>query len=182
PAGRGHQAGPGRAPGRQPAALRRLARAVPLSRSPRQGHQGRRPARRRPDLSEDQPDGGDDRQPAGRFSGDPEMIRLRCAPALALLLPMAIPVAAQVEHVEDLQYPPLARFEVPQPQRVELENGLVVLLLEDHELPLVEATALVRAGSALDPADKVGLAELAGQVLRTGGTETLTGDQLDDWL
>jgi zinc protease len=111
------------------------------------------------------------------------MIRLRCAPALALLLlPMAMPAAAQVERVDDLHYPPLSRFEVPQPQRVELENGLVVLLLEDHELPLVEATALVRAGSALDPADKVGLAELAGQVLRTGGTETLTGDQLDDWL
>lgn len=101
--------------------------------------------------------------------------------ALALLL-LSAPVAAQVESAAALRYPPLASFDIPRPQRVELENGLVVLLLEDHELPLVEVTAMVRAGSALDPADKVGLADLAGEVLRTGGTETLPGDQLDDWL
>ena len=78
--------------------------------------------------------------------------------------------------------PAAPRFDIPQPQRVVLDNGLVVLLLEDHELPLVEATALVRAGSRLEPAAKVGLAELAGEVLRTGGTERMTGDQLDDLL
>jgi zinc protease len=112
------------------------------------------------------------------------MIRLpRPLFALALVLALpGLPVAAQVESAADLRFPPISRFDIPQPQRVELENGLVVLLLEDHELPLVEVTALVRAGSALDPADKVGLAELAGEVLRTGGTETMPGDQLDDWL
>ncbi len=110
------------------------------------------------------------------------MIRLpKFAPALAAVL-MALPAAAQVESAEELRFPPLARFDVPQPQRVELENGLVVLILEDHELPLVEVTAMVRAGSAVDPAGKVGLAELAGEVMRTGGTETMPGDQLDDWL
>jgi zinc protease len=113
------------------------------------------------------------------------MIRLpRLAAALAALLlalPLA-PVAAQVESAADLRFPPLSRFDLPQPQRVELENGLVILLLEDHELPLVEVTAMVRSGSSLDPADKVGLAELAGEVLRTGGTEAMPGDQLDDWL
>lgn len=108
------------------------------------------------------------------------MIRLqRLLPALLLL---AAPAFAQVESAAALRYPPLAGFDIPRPQRVELENGLVVLLLEDHELPLVEVTAMVRAGSALDPADKVGLADLAGEVLRTGGTETMPGDQLDDWL
>ena len=102
--------------------------------------------------------------------------------ALALLLALAAPVAAQVDSVKDLRYPPLAGFDIPRPQRIELENGLVVLLLEDRELPLVEATALVRAGSAQDPSDKVGLAQLGGAVLRSGGTETLAGDRLDDWL
>lgn len=98
------------------------------------------------------------------------------------LLLLALPAGAQVDRVQDLRYPPLARFDVPQAQRIELDNGLVVLLLEDHELPMVEATVLVRAGSGYDPADKIGLAELAGRVLRTGGTETMNGDQLDDWL
>lgn len=106
----------------------------------------------------------------------------RLALALLLLSAPLSPVTAQVESAAALRYPPLASFDIPRPQRVELENGLVVLLLEDHELPLVEVTAMVRAGSALDPADKVGLADLAGEVLRTGGTETLPGDQLDDWL
>ncbi|MGH9360707.1 MAG: M16 family metallopeptidase, partial [Thermoanaerobaculia bacterium] len=54
--------------------------------------------------------------------------------------------------------------------------------LEDHELPLIEATAIVRTGSRLEPAAKAGLAELTGQVLRTGGTRQRTGDQLDDLL
>ncbi|HEX3128607.1 MAG TPA: pitrilysin family protein [Thermoanaerobaculia bacterium] len=106
----------------------------------------------------------------------------RLLKALPVLFLLSVPVSGQVEKASDLHYPPLSRFEIPRPQRVELENGLVVLLLEDHELPLVEVTAMVRAGSALDPAAKVGLAELAGEVLRTGGTETMSGDQLDDWL
>jgi zinc protease len=106
----------------------------------------------------------------------------RLLKVLPVLLLLPVPLFAQAESASDLRYPPLSRLDIPQPQRVELENGLVVLLLEDHELPLVEVTAMVRAGSALDPAAKVGLAELAGEVLRTGGTETMSGDQLDDWL
>src|SRR5262249_32931611 len=39
-----------------------------------------------------------------------------------------------------------------------------------------------RAGSRLEPADKVGLADLTGDVMRTGGTTKLAGDQLDDFL
>jgi zinc protease len=108
--------------------------------------------------------------------------RFLIALAALLLAVLPVPATGQVESAADLRFPPLPRFEIPRPERVELENGVVVLLLEDHELPLVEVTALVRAGSALDPAGKVGLADLAGEVLRTGGTETMTGDQLDDWL
>lgn len=107
---------------------------------------------------------------------------IRLSRLLSALLLLSAPALAQVESATALRYPPLAGFDIPRPQRIELENGIVVLLLEDHELPLVEVTALVRAGSALDPADKVGLADLAGEVLRTGGTETMPGDQLDDWL
>lgn len=107
---------------------------------------------------------------------------IRVSRPILLLLLLALPATAQVERVDDLRFPPLARFDIPQPQRVELENGLVVLLLEDRELPLVEAIALVRAGSGQDPADKIGLAEITGRVLRSGGTAKMSGDQLDDWL
>jgi zinc protease len=102
--------------------------------------------------------------------------------------PTALPAAAQATHAGELRYPALPAFEIPRPERVVLDNGLVVMLLEDHELPLIEVTALVKAGSRLDPADKIGLAELGAGVLRTGGTggtggtAALSGDQLDDWL
>jgi zinc protease len=104
------------------------------------------------------------------------------APALLALLALTPPLAGQATRAADLQYPPLPPFEIPRPERVVLDNGLVVMLLEDHELPLVDATALIRTGSRLEPADKAGLAELTGAVLRTGGTTRLSGDQLDDYL
>jgi zinc protease len=98
----------------------------------------------------------------------------------ALLLPT--PAAAQAARPDDLRYPPLPKFEIPRPQRVVLDNGLVVMLLEDHELPLVEVTARVRAGGRFDPADKIGLAKVGASLLRTGGTEAMPSDKLDEWL
>src|SRR3982751_6315404 len=49
-------------------------------------------------------------------------------------------------------------FTPPEPHRVVLDNGMVVYLLEDHELPLVTVTASMRTGGWLDPGDKIGLA------------------------
>lgn len=104
---------------------------------------------------------------------------LTCA---AIVLFLATPVTGQVDSVEQLSYPPLPDIRIPQPTRVVLENGMVVLLLEDHELPTVQVSARIRTGTRLEPADKVGLASLTGTVMRSGGTTTHTGDQLDDYL
>ena len=101
---------------------------------------------------------------------------------LAAFLTLPASAAAQATHAGELRYPPLPAFDIPQPERVVLDNGMVVMLLEDHELPLVEATALIRAGSRFDPADKVGLASLGAEVLRAGGTQSMSGDVLDDFL
>ena len=57
-----------------------------------------------------------------------------------------------------------------------------VFLLEDHELPLVCGGALIRTGNLFDPADKHGVAQLTGEVLRSGGTKAKTGDQMDEEL
>jgi len=83
---------------------------------------------------------------------------------------------------KDLKYPPLPPLKVPEPVEVTLSNGMKILLLEDHELPLVSGAALIRTGNLFDPADKRGLAGLTGDVLRSGGTKTKTGDQLDQDL
>ena len=95
---------------------------------------------------------------------------------------LAAPSIAQVKSHKDLRYPDLHSFNVPQPERVVLDNGMVLLLMEDHELPLIEMTARIRGGARLEPSDKVGMATIFGQVLRTGGTKSMTGDQIDDFL
>lgn len=101
-------------------------------------------------------------------------------PLLTLALAAAAP--AQVERPNELVYPPQPELEVPEPTRVELDNGLVVILLEDHELPLVDAVARIRTGSRLEPAEKIGLASITGTVMRTGGTEAMSADEVDDFL
>jgi zinc protease len=83
---------------------------------------------------------------------------------------------------KDLKYPPLPPLKVPDPVEVSLSNGMKILLLEDHEFPLVSGAALIRTGNLFDPPNKRGLAGLTGEVLRSGGTRTKTGDQLDQDL
>lgn len=78
--------------------------------------------------------------------------------------------------------PPLPAFKPVEPKRIELSNGMVIFLQEDHELPLIGATMRIRGGSRDEPANKVGLLDVYGDVWRTGGTKTKTGDQLDDLL
>ena len=73
-------------------------------------------------------------------------------------------------------------FHPPKAERAVLENGMVLYLLEDHELPLVQINAMIRTGSVYEPADKIGLAGLTGAVMRTGGTASMSGDALDEEL
>ncbi len=100
--------------------------------------------------------------------------------AVAVALPAVAP--AQVKKVDQLKYPAMPRFDVPQPTRVVLDNGMVVILIENHELALIDASARVHTGARLEPADKVGLAGITGMVLRTGGTTSMTGEELDEFL
>jgi zinc protease len=76
----------------------------------------------------------------------------------------------------------LPEFHPQQPKRFVLPNGMVIFLQEDHELPLIDGTARIRGGERAVPATKAGLSDVYGEVWRTGGTKTQTGDQLDDFL
>jgi len=89
--------------------------------------------------------------------------------------------AHPLPHPDRLKYPPL-KFQLPQAERKALANGIALHLAEDHELPLVKITAVVKVGSIHDPAGKEGLAELSGKVLLTGGTSILSGDAVDETL
>ncbi|HTB12843.1 MAG TPA: pitrilysin family protein [Bryobacteraceae bacterium] len=83
---------------------------------------------------------------------------------------------------KDLKYPPLPQVKIPVPATVTLSNGMRVFLLEDHELPLIHGLALIHTGNLFDPPEKKGLSELMAEVLRSGGTKTKTGDQIDEEL
>lgn len=90
--------------------------------------------------------------------------------------------AAQVTNWKQIPIPTLPAFKPQQPKRIELPNGMVIFLQEDHELPLIDGTARIRGGSRNDPPGKTGLVDIYSEVWRTGGTQTQTGDQLDDFL
>ena len=111
------------------------------------------------------------------------LTQARFVPALfcfVLLLTAFSP--AQITPWNKIQAPPLPPFTQPEPVRIQLANDMVIFLQPDHELPLISATANIRGGSVSEPVNKSGLTDLYGEVWRTGGSKTKTGDQMDDFL
>ncbi|MFQ5862867.1 MAG: M16 family metallopeptidase [Candidatus Brocadiales bacterium] len=53
-------------------------------------------------------------------------------------------------------------------QKATLDNGLRIIMVEHHELPVVAIELLIRAGSAHDPQERPGLANIVAQLLREG--------------
>ena len=84
-------------------------------------------------------------------------------------------------HPNDLIFPTL-EYTPPKAtdHRHVLSNGVVVFVVEDHTLPLVDVSLLVRTGGYLDPLDKVGLASLTGSQMRAGGTASMTPSEFDE--
>ncbi len=104
---------------------------------------------------------------------------LLAAPA-ALLAQTAQPQGVPA-HPRELKYTTL-NYTPPKRDKYRhvLSNGVVVYAVEDHDLPLVNISTLVRTGSYLEPADKVGLAALVGSQMRAGGTQKMTAEQFDE--
>jgi zinc protease len=69
-------------------------------------------------------------------------------------------------------------FTPPRIVRQELPNGLAVLVVEDHSLPLVQANLVLRSGFAADPAGLPGVASLTAELLDEG-TKNRDALQLD---
>ncbi len=103
----------------------------------------------------------------------------------AMLLTVSWPSPAQAvepKPYEDLVFPSLGEIQIPEYERYELDNGLVVYLMEDHDLPLVSGSATFRTGSYLVSAEQTGLADIAGEAMRLGGTENHAPDELNQLL
>jgi zinc protease len=98
--------------------------------------------------------------------------------AVALTVPaFTVPAFAQTANPAK----PFAVYKLPEAKRLTLPNGVVVLLLEKHELPLTSVTMAFRSGSLLDPAGKPGVSSIVAEQLRKG-TATRSAGQISDEL
>jgi len=71
-------------------------------------------------------------------------------------------------------------LKLPPIQKATLANGLPVLLVESHEVPLVQVNLLLLAGSADDPAGKFGVASLTAAMLDEGAGQRTALQIADD--
>jgi zinc protease len=84
--------------------------------------------------------------------------------------------------INSIKFPPLHDVVVPEVKKVTLNNGLRLYLLEDHSLPLLDVSVRINIGSYLEPKNQIGLADIVGDLLREGGTEKWSPDELDELL
>ncbi|HEY9855500.1 MAG TPA: pitrilysin family protein, partial [Stenomitos sp.] len=75
--------------------------------------------------------------------------------------------------------PAEAKSLAPRPERVTLPNGLPVLVVERHDLPIVSVDLVLRAGGVNEAANEHGLASLTANLL-TKGTPTRTAQAIAD--
>ncbi len=102
---------------------------------------------------------------------------------VAALLLALITFSLQAQDVSNLKYPKLSKLELPDVEKVTLDNGIRLYLVEDHSLPTFRASVRINyCGGYLESTDKIGLADLCGQVMRTGGAGQWSGDEIDELL
>jgi predicted Zn-dependent peptidase len=86
-----------------------------------------------------------------------------------MLLLVSTHTAAQVpDRSGPPELGPPPSLELPPLQELRLSNGLRVMLMEKHDVPLVQLNVLVMVGSAYDSRDKVGLASLTADMMDEG--------------
>lgn len=87
-----------------------------------------------------------------------------------------------VAHPDELTFEDFElTFPEAAPYRHELADGNVAFIVEDHSLPLVRMTILSPAGAYIVD-DHPGLASVTGTMLRDGGTQDLSAQELDERL
>ncbi len=109
------------------------------------------------------------------------MVLVTGAVLTATFAPGAL-LAQQSKPWDKIPIPPLHEFKPHQPRRIELKNGIVIFLQEDHELPFISGSVLIPGGSRDEDPAKTGLVDLYGEAWRTSGTEKMSGDAMDDLL
>lgn len=98
-----------------------------------------------------------------------------------LFFPVAAPAETGEVDPRTMTFDPIV-FQSPKAERRVLSNGMILYLMEDHELPLIDLQAMIRTGSIYEPADRIGLAGITGSLIRSGGNRSHSSEALDEIL
>jgi predicted Zn-dependent peptidase len=96
-----------------------------------------------------------------------------------LVLVLAAGLWAQKGPKDPFQFGKLNQIKMPEVKQITMKNGLKLFLVEDKSLPTIDMRGMIYSGSVYEPMEKTGLAAITGEVLRSGGTDKLNGDQID---
>ena len=77
------------------------------------------------------------------------------------------------------EFAPLPPLKLPKYKKFVLSNGLRVIVMEDHQAPLLRGTLLVKGGQRASPDDRLGVATLSSQLQREGGSVQHPDQSLD---
>lgn len=106
-------------------------------------------------------------------------VRLNISKVLPLIAGVVLLVAGE-SRAQTVSPPPagtLRPYVFPPVEQFQLSNGLKVILVQKHTLPVVEGRLLLDAGAQREPAAKNGLAALTGSLL-SEGTGNMTGAEI----
>jgi predicted Zn-dependent peptidase len=101
--------------------------------------------------------------------------------AIIFLLFVTVSVASgQLDRTKKPESGPIPSLTLPTIQRASLENGLRVMLVEHHELPVVQMNMVLLSGSAKDPEQKAGLANVTAAMMDEGTAKRTALEVADD--
>src|SRR5207253_3065187 len=95
----------------------------------------------------------------------------------ALSLALVAPAIASAQTDKPPGPGALRPYVFPNVEQFQLDNGLKVILVEKHTLPVVEGRLILDAGAMREPALKNGLASLTGRLL-SEGTADMSGAEI----
>lgn len=91
---------------------------------------------------------------------------------------VAISATAQQSY-DEIDFPEINEFEMPEVVKFATDNGIRFFLVEDHELPIIDVNIRIRTGGVQVPDSLAGLAGITGSVMRSGGTKNISSDSLN---
>jgi zinc protease len=85
-----------------------------------------------------------------------------------LLVLFQLTPAQEIDRTKIPELPPPAKLNLPAIQELQLSNGLRVVLMEKHEVPLIQLHVVAKTGIVNDPSGKSGLASMVMAMLPEG--------------